>query len=75
MHILTNVDPPSIQSFHGNEEALPLAPNSIGHGDSTVFEDHSSGWLGVPPHLAKIRDWVAAQRILWEGWPSPVTSL
>lgn len=64
---LTNIDPPAVQSFHGDEKALPLASNPVGHRDSTVFKDHCAGWLGVPPHLAKIRVWVAAQ-----GFPFPV---
>lgn len=57
---LTNIDPSTIQSFHGDEKTLPLGPNPVGHGDSTVFKDHCSGWLRVPPHLAKIRVLVAA---------------
>ena len=67
LRVLTNIDPPSIQAFHGDKEALPLVPNSVGHRDSTVFKDDGSGWLRVPPNLAKIRECMAVQAFTVRG--------
>lgn len=50
---LTNVYPASIQSLHGNVEALPFSSQPVANRNNTVLKDHSSSWLGVPPHLGK----------------------
>ena len=47
----TNVDPPPIQSLHGNLEASTLLAQSVGHRDSTVFQNDLACWLRIPAHL------------------------
>src|SRR3954452_15640676 len=46
-----DVDPPAIERFHRNLEALPLLPNQVGSGNAAILEDHRRCRLAVPPEL------------------------
>lgn len=50
---LTYVYSSTVQTLHGNAEALSLGSQPIGHRNNTVLEDHCPSWLGVPAHLGE----------------------
>lgn len=49
--LLTNVNPASVQAFHGDVEPLTLLTKPVGHWDGTVLKYHRSSRLRVPTHL------------------------
>lgn len=48
---LTDVNPASVQAFHGDAEALSFLAEPVAHRNSTVLKDHRPGGLRVPTHL------------------------
>lgn len=51
MSLLTDVNPASIQAFHGDVETLTLLTKPVGHWDGTVLKYHRSSRLRIPTHL------------------------
>lgn len=49
--VLTNVNTSSVQSLHGNGEALSLNTNQVLNRDLAVLHDDSAGGLRVPAEL------------------------
>lgn len=49
--LLTDVNPASVQAFHGDVEPLTLLTKPVGHWDGTVLKYHRSSRLRVPAHL------------------------
>lgn len=49
--LLTNVNPASIQAFHGDIESLSLLTEPVGHWNGTILKYDRSGRLRVPAHL------------------------
>lgn len=49
--LLTNVNPASVQAFHGDVEPLSLLTQPVGHWHGTVLKYNRSSWLRVPTHL------------------------
>lgn len=48
---LTDVNPASVQAFHGDAKALSLLAEPVARWNSTVLKDHRPGGLRVPTHL------------------------
>lgn len=49
--LLTNINPASIQAFHGDAEALSFLTKPVSHWNGTVLKYDRSGWLRVPAYL------------------------
>lgn len=61
---LTDVDPASVQAFHGDVEPLSLLTEPVGHWHGAVFEYHRSSRLRIPTHLEDRRTRKQADREL-----------
>lgn len=48
---LTDVNPASVQAFHGDVEPLSLLTEPVGHRHGTVLKYHRSRRLRIPSHL------------------------
>jgi hypothetical protein len=51
---LTDIDPASIETSHGDIETLSFQAEQIGHWNGTILKYHGSGWLRIPPHLQNV---------------------
>lgn len=48
---LTDVNPASVQAFHGDAKALTLLAEPVARWNDAVLKDHRPGGLRVPSHL------------------------
>lgn len=48
---LTDVNPASVQAFHGDAKALPFLAEPVADRNGAVLKDHRPGGLRVPTHL------------------------
>lgn len=48
---LTDVNPASVQAFHGDTEPLTFLTEPVGHWHGTVLKYHRSRGLRIPTHL------------------------
>lgn len=60
---LTDVNPASIQAFHGDIEALSFLAEPVAHWNSAVLKDHCPGGLRVPAHLGGRRGEILSENL------------
>lgn len=53
---LTDVNPASVQAFHGDIEPLSLLAEPVGHRHGTVLKYYRPGRLRIPTHLEDKKD-------------------